>query len=279
MHKDAFFPNRMYGGIFTEEESLDWLLGLPAWVQAMLATLFTYFMTALGASFVFFSGRFNSRILNAMQGTAAGIMIAASFFSLLLPAKERLEAANAGAMTAIVLSVGFIAGGLFIILSNAWLASKSIFSGETRGGALMFCAMTLHNIPEGFAIGVAFGSLAGGYGAIVSAFMLALGIGIQNFPEGLCVSVPLRKQGFSAEKAFFFGQFSGLVEVFAGILGALAVGVISALLPWALAFSAGAMIAVSCAELIPPSVAEGKYSAVGGVTFGFALMMLLDVIL
>ena len=97
MHKDAFFPNRMYGGIFTEEESLDWLLELPAWVQAMLATLFTYFMTALGASFVFFSGRFNSRILNAMQGTAAGIMIAASFFSLLLPAKERLEAANAGA--------------------------------------------------------------------------------------------------------------------------------------------------------------------------------------
>lgn len=139
--------------------------------------------------------------------------------------------------------------------------------------------MTLHNIPEGFAVGVAFGTLTGEYSAWIAAVMLAVGIGIQNFPEGLCVAVPLRGQGMSAGKAFFFGQFSGLVEIAAGVLGAVAVGFVSGILPWALSFSAGAMIAVSCSELIPSCVIEGKASSVFGVTFGFALMMLLDVLL
>ena len=141
-------------------------------------------------------------------------------------------------------------------------------------------AITLHNIPEGLAVGVAFGAMgAMPEATFAGAAALALGMGLQNFPEGLCVAVPLRRNGFSAGKAFFYGQFSGIVEIFAGVLGAVAVGVISSLLPWALAFSAGAMVAVSCAELIPSCVAEGKTSAVCGVTFGFALMMLLDVLL
>ena len=259
---------------------MEWLMGLPPWIQALLATCFTYLMTALGAAFVFLSKKCNVRVLNMMQGSAAGIMIAASFFSLLLPAKERLETDSSAAMVAIVLSVGFLAGGFFILLSNAGMARLSLFAEENkRSGALTCFAITLHNIPEGFAVGVAFGSLTGEYSAWISAVMLAFGIGVQNFPEGLCVSMPLRKQGFSAGKAFFFGQFSGMVEIVAGVLGAIAVGFISSLLPWALAFSAGAMIAVSCTELIPSCVSEGKVTAVCGVTFGFALMMLLDVLL
>ncbi len=253
---------------------------LPLWVQAALATCFTWFMTALGASFVFLSKRFSSRTVNAMQGTAAGIMIAASFFSLLLPAMTRLESGESDAFAALVLSVGFLAGGAFIVLSDFVMSRVPSFAeGKKRGGFLTFAAMTLHNIPEGFAVGVAFGSLTGSYSDWIAAVMLAVGIGIQNFPEGLCVAVPLRRNGFSAARAFFYGQFSGIVEIFAGVAGAAAVGLISSLLPWALSFSAGAMVAVCCAELIPPCVAEGKTSAVCGVTFGFVLMMFLDVLL
>ena len=213
-----------------------------------------------------------------MQASAAGIMIAASFFSLLLPAMERLE--GSALRAALVLTGGFFAGGAFIALSNLLLRHLRKFrSGREQGGFLTFFAMTLHNIPEGFAVGVAFGSLAGGTGAFWAAVMLAVGIGVQNFPEGLCVSVAMRGQGMSAGRAFFYGQFSGLVEIAAGVLGAVAVGFISTLLPWALAFSAGAMIAVCCVELIPAGLAEGKSCAVWGVTIGFAVMMLLDVLL
>ena len=259
---------------------IEWLMQLPVWVQAFFATLFTWFMTALGAAFVFISGKFNKKALNVMQGIAAGIMIAASFFSLLLPAAERLEAGGNSATTALILSGGFLLGCAFILLSDIVMSRMKIFSRDNlRSGALACFAITLHNIPEGFAVGVAFGSLTGDFNSWIAAVMLAVGIGIQNFPEGLCVSVPLRKQGFTSGKAFFFGQFSGFVEVVAGVLGAIAVGFISALLPWALSFSAGAMIAVSCSELIPSCVNEGKTTAVSGVSFGFALMMLLDVLL
>ena len=257
---------------------IEWLMQQPVWLQALFATLFTWFMTALGAAFVVISGKFNARALNVMQGTAAGIMIAASFFSLLLPAAERLESARSSAVTALVLSAGFLLGCAFILLSDFSMSRMKLFSKDNfRSGALACFAITLHNIPEGFAVGVAFGSLGGDFNSWIAAVMLA--IGIQNFPEGLCVSVPLRKQGFTAGKAFFFGQFSGFVEVLAGVLGAIAVGFISALLPWALSFSAGAMIAVSCSELIPSCVNEGKTTAVCGVSVGFALMMLLDVLL
>lgn len=260
---------------------MDGLMALPGWLQALIATCFTYLMTALGAAFVFFSGKMSNRVLNTMQGIAAGIMIAASFFSLLLPAKERLETYGTSvAITAVILSAGFVIGGIFILVSERLLSRLRGFSeAKKRSGFLTCFAMTLHNIPEGFAVGVAFGSLTGDKGSWIAAVMLAFGIGIQNFPEGLCVALPLRRQGFSSLKAFFYGQFSGLVEIGAGLLGAVAVGLISSLLPWALAFSAGAMIAVSCAELIPACVAEGKTSAIGGVTFGFSLMMLLDVLL
>lgn len=260
---------------------MDLLMSLPLWVQALLATCFTYFMTALGAAFVFLSGKCSARLLNGMQGIAAGIMIAASFFSLLLPALENLQARGSTSLvSSFILFSSFILGGGFIFLSERALSRMRAFSEEGRRTGFLTCfAMTLHNIPEGFAVGVAFGSLAGDRGAWVAAAMLALGIGIQNFPEGLCVALPLRRQGFSATKAFFYGQFSGIVEIFAGLLGAVAVGFISALLPWALAFSAGAMVAVSCSELIPSCVREGKMSALSGVIFGFALMMLLDVML
>lgn len=255
-------------------------MGLPAWIQAGFATLFTYAMTALGAAFVFFSKKFHRGILNGMQGTSAGIMIAAAFFSLLLPAKERLELSGAAWYCAVVLAIGFSFGGAFILLSELWMAKHHFFGDENKRSGVLTCfAITLHNIPEGFAVGVAFGSVTGNASSWIAAVMLAVGIGIQNFPEGMCVAVPLRRQGFSTGKAFFWGQMSGIVEICAGLLGAVAVGLISSLLPWALAFSAGAMIVVSCSELIPSCVREGKVSALCGVTFGFALMMLLDVLL
>lgn len=254
------------------------LAGLPVWAAALLATLFTYAMTASGAAFVFVSKKFGARTLGAMQGAAAGIMIAASFFSLLLPAMESLE--GEGGSAAFVLTAGFFAGGGFIALSDAALRRMRAFrGGAPRGGALTFFAMTLHNIPEGFAVGVAFGSAAGDPSLFWAAAMLAAGIGIQNFPEGLCVSLAMRAQGMGAARAFAYGQFSGLAEVAAGVLGAVAVGAIRSLLPWALAFSAGAMVAVSCSELIPSCAEAGKGCAVWGVTAGFALMMLLDVLL
>ena len=257
---------------------MDGLIGLPVWLLAFLATLFTYCMTACGAAFVFLSKKFGARTLCAMQGAAAGIMIAASFFSLLLPAKESLE--EAGGPAALVLTLGFFSGGAFIVLSDIVLRRmRSFREAQARGGALTFFAMTLHNIPEGFAVGVAFGTMTGDVAAFLAAAMLAVGIGIQNFPQGLCVSMAMRAQGMTARRAFFYGQFSGIVEIAAGVLGALAVGLIHTLLPWALAFSAGAMIAVSCSELIPSCVAEGKTFAVWGVTAGFAVMMLLDVLL
>lgn len=256
---------------------MEWLLSLPPWTMALLATCFTYAMTALGASLVFFVRRCSAAAIDCMQGTAAGLMIAASFFSLLLPAKESL--AGRGAAAALILTLGFCLGAGFILLTELCMRKSGLFSDrERRSGALTCFAMTLHNIPEGFAVGVAFGSVGGG-SSLVAAAMLALGIGIQNFPEGLCAAIPLRRQGISAGKAFFFGQLSGLVEIAAGVLGAAAVQAISLLLPWALSFSAGAMIVVSCGELIPSCMKENGRVALSGIAGGFALMMLLDVLL
>lgn len=258
---------------------MDFFAALPVWAQALAATLFTYTMTAAGAALVFFSGRLHRSVLTGTTGFAAGIMIAASFFSLLLPALEHVGGSGAfGA--AMPLTAGFLTGGAFIMLSGFALSRTQKFrESADRGSALMCAAMTLHNIPEGFAVGVAFGSAAGVPGAVVSAAVLAAGIGIQNFPEGLCVSLPLKKGGMSAGRAFFIGQASGLAEVPAGVLGALAVAAVSAILPWALAFSAGAMIAVVCSELIPESFSENKSAACAGALLGFAVMMFLDIFL
>lgn len=246
-------------------------------VQALLASLFLYAMTALGASFVFFSGKGNERVLTALTGFAAGVMIAASFFSLLLPSLSYGEGFSACLCT----TGGFLLGGAFIILSDLAL-SRAQFRFQGLGGrqnTLMYCAVTLHNIPEGMAVGVAFAQGLGSVGAIYSALLLALGIGIQNFPEGMCIAFPLRKKGMSPLKSFLFAQGSGAVEIPACVLGALTATLIVGFMPWALAFSAGAMIAVVCSELIPECFSGNKTVASVGVVLGFCAMMLLDVAL
>jgi len=250
----------------------------PLW-QGLLATLFTYLITALGAALVFFFGTVNRRALDLMMGFAAGVMIAASFWSLLAPAIE-LSAALGG-NTWLSAALGFLSGGAFIIGSDLLLTKARPMDGAARRSLLLATAVTLHNIPEGLAIGVAFGSAALGIeGATAQlAAMLALGIGLQNFPEGVCVAMPLRGNGASRLKSFMAGQASGLVEPVAGVFGVLfALGIRSAL-PLALSFSAGAMIAVVCSELIPESFRDNKVLASVGVLLGFAIMMVMDVAL
>ncbi len=249
-------------------------LNMDGWLQALIATVFTWAMTAAGAALVFFCKKVGKSAFCFMMSGAAGIMLASAFFSLLLPALEQ-----GGDYSYIVLTAGFIAGGFLIIVTD--LAINALNRGKDekkRSCAVMCIAVTVHNIPEGLAVGVAFGALsqAGGVGA-VAAIMLAVGIGIQNFPEGMCVAFPLRANGCSRFKSFLIGQFSGMVEILAGVVGAVAVTVVSGILPFALAFSAGAMVAVVCSELIPESFAEDKLKATIGVILGFSLMMILDI--
>lgn len=253
---------------------LDWFLNLSGWLQALLATLFTWAMTALGASLVFFYKKVGKTTFCFMMAGAAGIMLASSFFSLLLPALESCEN-----FAYLILTGGFILGGLLIVVTDVLIKKLTSSSDKaSRSCAVMCVAVTVHNIPEGLAVGVAFGALAlnGGAGA-VAAIMLAVGIGVQNFPEGMCVAFPLRANGMSRTKSFLFGQLSGAVEIISGVVGALAVTFISGILPFALAFSAGAMLAVVCSELIPESFASDKLKATIGVVAGFALMMILDI--
>ena len=255
---------------------MQWFTQLDAWVQALIVSLMMYLMTALGASFVFFSKRLNQTVLTALTGLAAGIMIAACFFSLLLPAIES-ESALPSYLT---VTLGFALGCAFILLSDyAFSRSKRSFHGiGDKQNALLFLAVTLHNVPEGMSGGVAFAVAASG-GGVLSAFLLAVGIAVQNFPEGMCVAFPLRAKGMSPLKSFAFSQGSGLVEIPACILGALAATAIAGLLPWALSFSAGAMIAVVCSELIPECFAGNKTVASAGLAAGFCLMMILDLAL
>jgi ZIP family zinc transporter len=259
-----------------------WFFALtPAW-QGLLATLFTYFVTALGAGLVFFFRSINQKTLDLMMGFAAGIMIAASFWSLLLPAIELATELNGNAW--LISSVGFMLGGAFVIGSDMALSKAALIQskgGPLKRSILLTTAVTLHNIPEGLAIGVAFGSAKMGIGgaSVQSAAMLALGIGLQNFPEGVCVAMPLRRDGATRLKSFLIGQASGVVEPFAGMLGVLFTLTMRDTLPLTLSFSAGAMIAVVCSELIPESFKDNKTVAAFGVLFGFAVMMMLDVAL
>lgn len=210
-----------------------------------------------------------------MMSSAAGIMLASTFFSLLMPAMEMVEE-----YSYLILTFGFILGGALIIVMDIVIGKLNLFadSAKKRSSAVMCIAVTMHNIPEGMAVGVAFGALASGQTAgAVAAVMLAVGIGIQNFPEGMCVAFPLRANGYSRGKSFLIGQLSGAVEIVAGVIGALAVTAVSGILPWALSFSAGAMLAVVCSELIPESFSQGKVKATIGVIFGFAVMMILDI--
>lgn len=255
---------------------MQWFLSLAQWQQAILAALMLFSLTTLGASLVFFSKSVKPAILTLMNGAAAGIMIAASFFSLLLPALDY----DGFLPSYVTVTLGFFLGGAFIIASDILLGkrkNRTARFGDDKN-ALLFLAVTMHNIPEGMAVGVAF-AVAGGEHAVLSALLLALGIGIQNFPEGLCVAFPLRAKGLSAAKSFLFSSLSGAVEIPACVLGALAAGFIEGLMPWALAFSAGAMVAVVCSELIPECFERGKTLASFGLIFGFCLMMVLDVAL
>lgn len=239
-----------------------------------MGTAFTWAMTAAGAALVFIYKKVSSNAFSFMMSSAAGIMLASTFFSLLMPAMEMAED-----MPWLILSCGFVLGGVLIIVTDIIINKLHMFSGSTqkRSCAVMCIAVTMHNIPEGMAVGVAFGALASGQTVeAVAAVMLAVGIGIQNFPEGMCVAFPLRANGFSRTKSFLVGQLSGAVEIVAGVIGALAVTVVNGILPWALSFSAGAMLAVVCSELIPESFAQGKIKATIGVLAGFALMMILD---
>jgi ZIP family zinc transporter len=258
-------------------------------LQALLATLFTWGVTALGAATVFMTQTVSRRLMDSLLGFAAGVMIAASYWSLLAPAIEMSE--GQGVAGWIPAAVGFLAGGAFL-----WTADKILphlhlgmpddqaegLKTTWKRSVLLVTAITLHNFPEGLAVGVAFGAVAAGIpsATLAGAIALAIGIGLQNFPEGIAVAFPLRREGLSRGKSFFYGQLSAAVEPIAGVLGAAAVLLIRPLLPYALSFAAGAMIYVVIEELIPESQ-SGPHSNVAtlGAMGGFVVMMVLDVAL
>ena len=253
-------------------------------LMALAATLGTWLLTALGAGTVILFKDPAMRGMKTMLGFAAGVMIAASFWSLLLPATQQAEEISAFPPCWVV-TLGFLLGGLFM-----WCADKLVSYAQGNHHAslqriwMLVVSITLHNIPEGLAVGVAFGALRDGYSPekLMGAISVAVGIGLQNFPEGAAVSVPLRREGCSRKRSFFLGQASGMVEPLAGMVGAMLVVHVEAILPWALAFAAGAMILVAVHELIPECQQERHeqpYLATMGILLGFAAMTLLDVML
>ena len=257
-------------------------------LYAFLATLGTWAVTALGAAMVVFFKSPNPKALNLMMGFASGVMIAASFWSLLQPAIERAEAAS-GLPAWLVATGGFLFGAIFMWGSDKIVSHtrRKVDTGPDRLNRiiLLVLSITLHNIPEGLAVGVAFGALHNGNlttEGLMGAITIAVGIGLQNFPEGAAVSVPLRREGCSRWKSFMLGQASGIVEPIAGVMGALLVVYVETILPYALSFAAGAMILVAVHELIPEcqrDQTEQPYFATMGIIAGFAVMMLLDVML
>lgn len=269
---------------------MEWFMGLSPIFQGLLATLFTWFVTALGAAVVFFFKKFDKRILNTMLGFGAGVMIAASFWSLLSPAIELSE--ELGYSGFVIPAIGFFLGGAFLIFADKLMDTYSYGvvlnkeediskAAKYRKSILLVLAVTLHNIPEGLAVGVAFGGVAAGIPgtSIIAALTLALGIGLQNFPEGAAVSLPLRSEGLSRTRSFLYGQASGLVEPISGVIGVIAALTVRSLLPFLLSFSAGAMIAVVGAELLPEASLENKKLTTLGLILGFIVMMVLDVAL
>jgi ZIP family zinc transporter len=266
---------------------IEWFTKFRPIVQALLGTLFTWGVTALGAGLVFFFKTINRKVLDGMLGFAAGVMVAASFWSLLAPSIEMAESLGMPGWLPPV--VGFLLGGAFLRLVDLILPHLHLdqptenaegLPTTWKRSVLLVLAITLHNIPEGLAVGVAFGALAYNLpgASLAGAVALALGIGIQNFPEGAAVSVPLRREGLSRLKSFWYGQLSGMVEPIAGVVGAAAVILMRPILPYALAFAAGAMIFVVVEELVPESQAHGNtHFATIGAMLGFAVMMFLDV--
>ncbi len=271
----------MFDSIIHFFESIDPILA------ALLATTFTWALTAFGASFVFFFKNMNRVVLDGMLGFTGGVMVAASFWSLLAPAIEMTE--GEGFVKVIPAAIGFLLGAIFIFGLDKVLPHLHINFKETEGikspwqrTTLLVLAITLHNIPEGLAVCVLFGGVAAGIpeASIAGAVTLAIGIGIQNFPEGIAVSMPLRRMGMSRWKSFMYGQSSALVEPIAGVLGAVAVTFFTPLLPYALAFAAGAMIFVVVEEVIPETQQDKNTDiATLGFIGGFIVMMMLDVAL
>lgn len=272
------------------ERFIHFFLDIGPVYSALLATLFTWFVTALGASLVFFFKEINRAIFDTLLGFTGGVMIAASFWSLLAPSIEMSEKLYPG-WEWMPAAIGFVSGALFVFILDKLTPHLHInFGIEEQEGmptkwhqsTLLILAITLHNIPEGLAVGVLFGAAAEAAdpAMVSSAIALAIGIGIQNFPEGMAISMPLRRQGVSRFKSFWYGQLSAVVEPIAGVLGAVAVIYIQEVLPFALAFAAGAMIFVVVEEVIPETQRD-KYTdiAVLGFIAGFTVMMILDVAL
>ena len=267
----------------------EWFVELNPILQALIATLFTWGVTALGAALVFPVKDLNRKVMDGMLGFAAGVMIAASYWSLLAPA---IEMSEEGPLPAWVpATVGFLLGAAFLRLADRLLPHlhPGMAMNQAEGvkthwqrTTLLVLAITLHNIPEGLAIGVAFGAVAAGFpsATLAAAVALAIGIGIQNFPEGTAVSMPLRREGMSPLRSFWYGQLSGAVEPVAGVTGAAIVLIARPLLPYALAFAAGAMIFVVIEELVPESQTGGhSHAATTGAILGFTVMMMLAVAL
>ena len=256
----------------------NWFINLNYIYQALIATIFTYLMTALGAGIVFFFKNISKNVMDAMLGFAAGVMTAASFFSLLSPAIEHCESLNINPW--LITFIGFFSGGLLLFLSDKIF--NKLLSKQNKRILMLVSSITIHNIPEGLAVGIAFGSVYYGLtgATTISAILLAIGIGLQNFPEGSAVSIPLLREGMSRKKAFFYGQLSAIVEPIFGVLGAILVLKVRTLLPFFLSFAAGAMIYVVVSELIPESQSNKKKEIMAIFTIiGFSIMMILDVAL
>lgn len=252
-------------------------------LQAFIATCFTWSITLLGAAIVFFFKEVKKGIMDALLGFSAGVMIAASFWSLLNPS---IEMANKLKINIWVIFLGFFAGGLLLFIGDKiythFSKAKRVKNDRAKRCAMLIFSITLHNIPEGLVIGVAFGSLAYGFegATLASAIALAIGIGLQNFPEGTAVSLPLRREGLSRTKAFVYGELSGIVEPISAIIGAILVLKVQTILPFLLAFAAGAMIYVVVEELIPESQSNKRKDLMAIFTLiGFLVMMILDVLL
>ena len=257
---------------------INWFMELNYIYQALLSTLLTYGITALGASIVFFFKKISKNIMDAMLGFAAGVMIAASYFSLLSPAIDNSISLNLNPWLTIL--IGFLAGGMLLFLADKIF--NKLLSKKNKRILMLVSSITIHNIPEGLAVGIAFGSIFYGLegATTISALMLALGIGLQNFPEGSAVSIPLLREGYSRIKALFYGQLSAIVEPIFGVIGAFLVLKVQVLLPFFLSFAAGAMIYVVVSELIPESQSNSKkeFMAISTI-IGFSIMMVLDVAL
>ncbi len=261
------------------------LINVDPVILALIATTFTWLMTLLGASIVFFFKKVNKNVMDAMLGIAAGVMIAASFWSLLDPGIELANELNKNSV--LIAIFGFMSGGVILFLGDKVCdkilkKSKRADTGSFKRSLLLIVSITLHNIPEGLAVGISFGSLMYGMTEklLLSSLVFALGIGLQNFPEGSAVSLPLRREGFSVKKAFFYGQLSGIVEPISGVIGALLVVKVRNILPFFLCFAAGAMIYVVVEELIPESQANKSKKLMALFTLvGFSFMMCLDVLL